>query len=67
MKLSLMLLVPAAITASAQMIQVRATACGAGNNCARGVAGTAGVRPPLSSRMADCTALNIVTVTPAVL
>ncbi|PMD18535.1 hypothetical protein NA56DRAFT_706447 [Hyaloscypha hepaticicola] len=65
MKFSLMLLLPAALTASAQMIEVRATACGAGNNCQRGVGGTAGNKPPLSSRLADCSSLNTVTVTPA--
>ncbi|KAH8777975.1 hypothetical protein BGZ57DRAFT_854011 [Hyaloscypha finlandica] len=66
MKFSLMLLLPTALTASAQLIEVRATACGAGNNCQRGVGGTAGVNPPLSSRLADCSSLFTVTVTPAV-
>jgi hypothetical protein len=66
MKFSLMLLLPTALTASAQLIEVRATACGAGNNCQRGVGGTAGVKPPLSSRLADCSSLFTVTVTPAV-
>jgi hypothetical protein len=64
MKFSLMLLLPAALTASAQLIEVRATACGAGNNCQRGVGGTAGT-PPQSSRLADCYRLFTVTVTPA--
>ena len=66
MKFSLMLLLPTALTASAQLIEVRATACGAGNNCQRGVGGTAGVNPPLNSRLADCSSLFTVTVTPAV-
>lgn len=60
-----MLLLPAALTASAQLIEVRAAACGAGNNCQRGVGGTAQKSPPLSSRLADCSSLNVVTVTPA--
>lgn len=64
MKFSLMLLVPAGLVASAQLIEVRATACGAGNNCQRGVGGVAGAKP-LSSRLADCSSLNTVTVTPA--
>jgi hypothetical protein len=66
MKFSLMLLLPTALIASAQLIEVRATACGAGNNCQRGVGGAAGVNPPLSSRLADCSSLFTVTVTPAV-
>jgi hypothetical protein len=65
MKFSIMLLLPAALAVSAELIEVRATACGAGNNCQRGVGGTAGVRPPLSSRLADCSSLFTVTVTPA--
>ncbi|KAK2016699.1 hypothetical protein LZ32DRAFT_688702 [Colletotrichum eremochloae] len=36
-----------------------------GNNCQRGVNGTAGINPPLSSRLADCSLLNRVTVTPS--
>ncbi|PMD32576.1 hypothetical protein L207DRAFT_609174 [Hyaloscypha variabilis F] len=65
MKFSIMLLLPAALSATAQLVEVRATACGAGNNCQRGVGGTAGVKPPLSSRLADCSSLYTVTVTPA--
>jgi hypothetical protein len=66
MKFSLMLLLPVALTASAQLIEVRAAPCsGSGNNCQRGVRGSAGLKPPLSSRLADCSSLNTVTVTPA--
>ncbi|KAK2035946.1 hypothetical protein LZ31DRAFT_485178, partial [Colletotrichum somersetense] len=38
---------------------------GPGNNCQRGVGGTAGLKPPLSSRLADCSILNSVTVIPS--
>lgn len=45
-------------------IDPRATACkNSSNNCQRGVAGTNG-KPALSVRMADCSSLLSVTVTP---
>jgi hypothetical protein len=66
MKFSLILLLPAALTASAQLIEVRATAYGVGNNCQRGVGGTTAGSPALSSRLADCSSLFTVTVTPAI-
>ncbi|RNJ59160.1 hypothetical protein D7B24_003253 [Verticillium nonalfalfae] len=47
-------------------VERRATKqCNPGNNCQRGVGGTAGVRPPLTSRQADCSRLNVVTVSPS--
>lgn len=64
MKLSIILLVSAALAVKAHVLDVRAAACGAGNNCQRGVGGTAGLKPPLSSRLADCSSLNTVTVIP---
>ncbi|KAK3942501.1 hypothetical protein QBC46DRAFT_379763 [Diplogelasinospora grovesii] len=65
MKSSILFLAFVSSAVCGELLEVRATACGAGNNCQRGVGGTAGVKPPLSSRMADCSSLNTVTVTPA--
>ncbi len=65
MKLSFSLLPVAALISAAaagDFLEVRATNCGSGNNCQRGVGGTAGVKPPLSSRLADCSSLFVVTV-----
>lgn len=66
MKFSLLLL-PAAFSAvyGTQFMDRRADKhCAPGNNCQRGVGGTNGVKPPLTSRMADCSKLNTVTVSP---
>ena len=46
-------------------LERRATACKAGNNCQRGVNGTAGNKPPRSSRLADCSSYMSVTVIPS--
>ena len=49
----------------ANVLDARATkSCNPGNNCQRGVAGTAGTKPPLSSRLADCSSFLKTTVTP---
>ncbi|KAM0273215.1 hypothetical protein ACHAQH_008406 [Verticillium albo-atrum] len=68
MKLSTLLL-PAAFVSAVYgngFVERRATKqCNPGNNCQRGVGGTAGVKPPLTSRQADCSRLNVVTVSPS--
>jgi len=49
--------------ASAHVLEARAT-CNA-DNCARLVTGTVSMKIPLSSRLADCSSFQRVTVTPA--
>ncbi|KAK1840168.1 hypothetical protein CCHR01_17217 [Colletotrichum chrysophilum] len=53
-------------TASANDLFQRGLDCkGSGNNCQHSVGGTAGLKPPPSSRLADCSLLNRVIVIPS--
>jgi hypothetical protein len=70
MKLSAVLpagvLFSAGVSAELEKLYVRAESqCNPGNNCQRGVSGTANKKPDLSSRLADCAKYNLVTVIPA--
>jgi len=65
MKTAYLILSTAGAVAHGNVLNARATnQCTPGNNCQRGVTGS-GNKPPLSSRLADCSSFMRVTVTPA--
>ncbi|KAH7305559.1 hypothetical protein B0I35DRAFT_483907 [Stachybotrys elegans] len=67
MKFSTFVLAPATLIASAcaeAVFYTSAVCKGNGNNCQRGIGGVNG-RIPLASRIADCSSLFTITVTPA--
>jgi hypothetical protein len=65
MKASLLLTLAAASFALSNVLLERANACSP-NNCLRGVGGTAAnAKPPLTSRLSDCSSFMLTTITPA--
>jgi len=64
MKASLFLTLAAASIALSNVLLDRANACSP-NNCLRGVGGTAAnAKPPLTSRLSDCSSFMLTTITP---
>lgn len=64
MKVTTILLALVSSAVAGELKACRATCKGPQNQCQVGVGGTDGLNPPLASRLADCSSLNIVTVTP---